>query len=374
MFSANQKICTLLTTMATSVLFAGMDMDSRVSQLETQMKEVRTKNENDTYGALTGTGVPTLKDPTHFVLGIGAVYQTATLTQTDFGYTSETEIGALPLYGRLLEGKSSNSWGINVMAGYNLPLDHTYIALTNNYFDISATQKADAGSNGVIDPTRQSYVIEDYVASSALYATKATSDWSITYDLLGAELGKEFYVSRALSFKTSIGLLNSWIWLQDRISYTGGNGGNSQLGDNSEYIKDKSNYWGIGPQVGTVVGFGLGKGFTFFADLKGALMYGRLKVDHYDYMSVDPDVNSLEIDGFAKRVLPYLSATLGLSYDRTTQSQKNHFKFRAGYNIQYFVGANQMLYPVAISANYEFKRQEGSLQTAGLMLDASWSF
>ena len=374
MFSANQKICTLLTTMATSVLFAGMDMDSRVSQLETQMKEVRTKNENDTYGALTGTGVPTLKDPTHFVLGIGAVYQTATLTQTDFGYTSETDIETLPLYGRLLEGKSSDSWGINVMAGYNLPLDHTYIALTNNYFDISATQKADAGSNGVIDPTRQSYLIEDQGQGGAYYATKATSDWSITYDLLGAELGKEFYVSRALSFKTSIGLLNSWIWLQDRISYTGGNGGDDQLGDNSEYIKDKSNYWGIGPQVGTVVGFGLGKGFTFFADLKGALMYGRLKVDHYDYMSVDPDNNSLEIDGFAKRVLPYLSATLGLSYDRTTQSQKNHFKFRAGYNIQYFVGANQMLYPVAISAYYEFKRQEGSLQTAGLILDASWSF
>jgi hypothetical protein len=181
-------------------------------------------------------------------------------------------------------------------------------------------------------------------------------------------MGRDFFISRYFSIKPSFGLLTSWIWLQNNISYTG-----KDLGLDSDYVNDKSNFWGIGPQAGTVLGLGLMNGFTLFADVKGSLMYGRLRVEHSENYSADADAQ-YELKAYSHIILPYVTATIGLSYDVTTEGKGNHFKIRAGYNTQYFIGANQMLYPVNIGDGYEFKREEGSLQTSGLVVDATWSF
>jgi hypothetical protein len=346
---------------ASSILFAGMDMDSRVSQLESQMKEVRTKTENETYGALTASNAPQLKDGCGFFVGLGAVYQTAILGQTDFGYTSNQNIGDLPFHGNFMEAKNSWAWGINAQVGYNMQHDQSYVALTNNYFDMSTTRKVSVSNPSKIDPTRMSDTFNSNAASDAV------SDWSLTYDLLGIEVGRDFFFSRYFSVKSSVGLLSSWIWLTNDISYTGaGNGTNSQ------YVEDKSNFWGIGPQVGTVMSFGLMNGFSLFADLKGALMYGRLRVQNYE-KDTNTDNDNLNLKAYSHQILPYVTATIGLSYDMTTEGKGNHFKFRAGYNAQYFIGANQMIYPVHIN-DPSFKRESGALQTSGLVLDATWSF
>ncbi|NBO25158.1 MAG: hypothetical protein EBU93_08025, partial [Chlamydiae bacterium] len=347
--------------------FAGMDMDSRVSQLESQMKEVRTQTENETHGALTASNAPQLKEPTDFFLGIGLVYQNAILTQTDFGYTT-SDLDILPLSGQMLERNSKWALGINAQAGYNFKHDNSYVALNNSYFNISSSKKASFDLPSHIVPSRTSSLIQDFEDGSWLHAASTVSNWDLTYDLLGLEIGRDFFISRYFSIKPSFGLLTSWIWLQNNISYTG-----VDLGLDSDYVNDKSNFWGIGPQAGTVLGLGLMNGFTLFADVKGSLMYGRLRVEHSENYSADADAQ-YELKAYSHIILPYVTATIGLSYDVTTEGKGNHFKIRAGYNTQYFIGANQMLYPVNISDGYEFKREEGSLQTSGLVVDATWSF
>jgi len=339
-------------------------MDSRVSQLESQMKEVRTQTENETHGALTATGAPQLKEATDFFLGIGAVYQMVSLGQTDFAVTSDYDFST-PYSGSFKEMKDHWAWGINAQAGYNFKHDHAYVALTNNYFDSSVTTKVDLSGPSTILPTRLNSLV-----SSSDYAYSASSNWDIGYDLLGLEVGKDFFVSRYFSFKPSFGLLTSWMWLKNNISYTG-----DDFDTNSAYVEDQSNFWGIGPQIGTVVNVGLMNGFALFADIKGAMMYGRFTIKHNE-INTNGDNELLTLKAPCHRIIPYVSAILGLSYDMTTEQKGHHFKFRAGYNAQYFLNANQMIYPVSTEHNsdYDFKKQEGSLQTSGLILDMTWSF
>jgi hypothetical protein len=173
----------------------------------------------------------------------------------------------------------------------------------------------------------------------------------------------------------SYGLLTSWNWLENNISYSGGD----QLGTvGSVYTEDKSNWWGIGPEIGLESVFGIGKGFSFFGETKGSLMYGRMKITHEENYS-NNSTESLEIKAYGHRIVPYVQAIIGVSYDYSTDDHKNHIKLRAGYNTQFFFSANQMIRPsvqpiAGGDAQEYFYRENNNLQVQGLILDASWSF
>jgi len=350
--------------------FAGMDMDSRVSQLEAQMKQVRTATENKNFGAKTATAGAMLDDPYHVTLGIGAVYQSAILGSTEFAYTENDTAVSYPVEGDLKEAKDNWSWGINAFVGYNFDHDGYDMKITNSYFDTSASSTANAGFGGAVVPLRAStYIVDETSETSFTNCSESKSQLSITYDLLGLELGRDFYVSQYLAIRPFIGLLSSWMWLENNISYSGG----EELTVNSVYVEDHSNWWGIGPQFGLNSEYGLGGGFSIFADTKGALTYGRFRVYHTEDFSGTANPEA-EVKAYGHRIVPYVQAVLGVSYEFTTDNNKNHFLLRAGYNTQYFFGANQMLRPSNNGAINYITRQNNNLQTQGLILDASWAF
>lgn len=358
--------------LANSLITAGMDVDTRISQLESQMKEVRTITENQTYGAKTATGVPQLQDGRGCFLGIGATYQTIILSQSDFAFSASewddaNEEIVTPAKGRLLEAKNNYAWGINAQLGYNFEHDNIYGAITNRYFKSSFNSKASVKDPAGIIPTR----ISQETTTGADYAAyEASSNWTAYYDLLGIEIGRDFYVSRYLSIKPMFGLLLNFISLEDRISYSG-----LEYAEDSEYVKDKLDSFGFGPQTGFVLDIGLQQkeGFSIFSDTRVALMYSNFDIQHSDVISGDEN-SDFTIKTNPHRVLPYVDSILGLSYEKTTQNKKNHFKIRAGYEIQYFFGLNQMIYPVDINTGNEFKLQEGNMETSGLLIDFTWTF
>lgn len=362
-----------IACLSSAAAFAGMDMDSRVSQLEAQMKQVRTPTENDSFGAKTASAMPILENPYDFTLGLGAIYQTAVLGNTEFAYSDDDSSSALPVKGDLRESGDHWAWGINAMADYMTAHDGFDVKLFNSYFDTSSSRSVTAGFGGTVVPLR---AVPGITGDSTFFdnCNEAKSNLKVGYDLLGLELGRSYYVSQYLSVRPSYGLLTSWTWLENKIAYSGG----SDLATvGSVYVEDKSNWWGIGPEVGLESVFGIGKGFSFFGETKGALMYGRMKIEHEENYSNVADDN-LEISAYGHRIVPYVQAIIGVSYDYTTDDHKNHIKLRAGYNTQFFFSANQMLRPSTQSSSTSsqeyFYRENNNLQVQGLILDASWSF
>ncbi len=361
-----------LACFSSAVAFAGMDMDSRVSQLEAQMKQVRTAAENNNFGAKTAEAGPNLVNPVGLFLNIGAIYQTAILGGTEYAYSDDnTTNPTAPINGSLREVNGSWSWGVNAMVGYKTGHDGWDVRAVNSYYNCNDSSSMSKGAGGTVIPVR---VALQFTDTEYNYVDEAKSNLDITYDLLGLELGRDFYVSQYLSLRPNYGLLASWVWTAQKTAYTGGDIGSTD----SYYVRDLTNWFGIGPEFGIDTTWALGKGLSLFANGKGALMYGRFKNTHTeDYSATQTYPYDIDLSNSDHRIVPYLQAMLGLQYDFKTEDNKHAFLVRAGWNTQFFFSQNQSITPDYTSANdsyVTFTKINQNLQVQGLILDATWFF
>lgn len=380
-----------------SAAFAGMDIDTRVSQLEMQMKQVRTSTDSKRFGAKTAEAGPMIVDGYDVTIGLGAIYQSAALAGTDYAYTDQgrttTTTDFIPFDGSIKEPESAWAWGINAMLGFNFERDGWDLRLTNSYYDTNETNTIEAGYGGVIVPSRvvPELVYADGGSYPLVVCAEAQSRLGVAYDLLGIELGRDYFVSSHLALRPNYGLLASWLWNDQKIDYSGDPiTALTILQHNIYKVHDRSEWFGIGPQFGLGSTWGLGKGFSIFADTKGALMYGRFKTTHSEEIlfansTAETEDYSLDMSSNSRRIVPYVQSILGVSYSCFSDDNKNHFLFRLGYNVQFFFNANQFIYPSqeyltsdTDVAGYDFlpvfRNTFNNLQTSGLILDAAWSF
>ncbi|MDN3505583.1 MAG: Lpg1974 family pore-forming outer membrane protein [Rhabdochlamydiaceae bacterium] len=353
---------------ASASLYAGMDMDSRVSQLETQMKQARTTNEMGSAGANTAVARPD-KDLTGFYIGAGFVYQQAKAGGTEYAYTDDSA-NTYPIKGDMSDINYKWDWGLNIMAGYNMPHDGMDLRLGYHYFDQSSNNSTSSGLNGTVVPLRSSSSIRTGTAGSFTACDKATSDYSLDMNLLDLQLGRDYFVSKMLSFRPYFGLVSDWIDQSQKTQYTGG----SQLGSNTVEVNDKSNFWGMGPELGLGSKWFIGQGFSFFSDANASLLYGRFGVRHKEKYT--DDVNQeLIVNGNVHRVVPTAQLVMGLGYDIMLDDDSHHFGIRLGYNVEYYFFQNQMLkVDYELGNNPQFERTNESLGIHGITLDVVWSF
>ncbi|MCF7851844.1 MAG: MOMP family protein [Simkaniaceae bacterium] len=354
---------------ASAAAFAGMDMDSRVSQLETQMKQVRIETEQESFGANTASARPE-SDLTGFYIGAGFVYQQAKAGGTDYAYTDNDSANTFPIYGSMQDIDYKWGWGLNIMAGYNMPHDGMDVRLNYHYYDQSSNGKVAAGLNGVIVPLRAASTIVDGTEGSFDQCTSASSDYSLNMNLLDLQLGRDFFVSKMLTLRPFFGLSSQWISQKQNTQYSGG----SQLDVNSVYVNDTSKFWGMGPEVGVNTQWYLGEGFSIFGDVNGSLLYGRFDVNHRENYSQNVN-HVISINGDVHRVVPTAQGIIGLSYDTYVDNSTHHFGIRIGYNVEYFFFQNQMLkIDYEADTTVHFERANENLGIHGLTVDASWSF
>ena len=112
----------IASLVASSTAFAGMDMDSRVTQLENQMQQVRTETAMGTYGAQTATARPEV-DGRGWFLTLDVLYWHAKVGGTEFAYSDNDPSANLPIRGRTKDIDFEWDWGVRVGLGYNFAHD-----------------------------------------------------------------------------------------------------------------------------------------------------------------------------------------------------------------------------------------------------------
>ena len=360
---------------ASVAIFAG-DIDSRVSKLESTSAQTTTHSYADNSIARLSTAYPIVKDPYHLKLEIGAVYQTIQVGSTEFatefnaGYLvpePDTDDLSYPYSADILKPKSKMGWGINLAASYAPFLEEYDLRLANKYFENSSNSKTTTNSlsSFITGLNVNGYVIYD------TWFDFTSSRLKAGYNLLGLELGRATSWSKKFSVRPFVGLMSSWIWLDQHSTYSFSDDANSA------YEHTKTNWFGIGPQAGLNGNFALNKNFSIFLDTKGALMYGSFK-DKHTSSSTEflPTFFNYEIAKISdKKVVPYAEVILGGSYECFDKQGKNHFKLRAGYDVQFFISGNQsLIYELEDINENAFTRAKDDISTQGLILDLAWSF
>lgn len=112
-------------------------------------------------------------------------------------------------------------------------------------------------------------------------------DWTIHYDIVDWELGRQFWVSRSLALRPFVGIKGGWInqsmhstW--ENPAFNGSQFVNPQF-FNTGVEKVKNDFWGIGPSIGINTKWNLFTGsfqlFNLLGDFSGALMWGHWTFD-----------------------------------------------------------------------------------------------
>ncbi len=355
----------LVAFAASASVFAAPDMDTRVHHLEQQMKQVRTETASGTYGAKTATARPEV-DGSGMYINVDILYWHAKVGGTEYCYTDQDPGATLPIQGSLRENDFDWDWGFRIGLGYNFEHDGWDAFLNYTYFDSSDGSKTAAGFNGSVIPLKGTPSITG--STDLTSVTNATSNYKFDYDNLDLELGRNYFISRSLSFRPHFGLRSTWLDLTQRTNFYGG----SVLLDNQLLVYDSNNFWGLGPRAGVNSKWHLTNGFSVVGNLAGALLYGYYKVEHNENDTTSLS-HSLEIDANMHRFCPNAQMYLGLSFDKYIYNDKQHIGVALGWEIQYYWRVNQMLKSDDFQV-LKYERYSEDAAMYGVTLDIRWDF
>jgi len=292
---------------------------------------------NDLY--VTGAFLWWLSDEADFSLGFQQ--------NTPYVESSPTVVGSAAV-GQILRFGSEwdpgfrvgLGWQSHTAEGWDLYLDWTWYQ--NKTSESASSPTAGGGVLGVgIVPfwglTQSAHVFAVYGNMQA--------NWRLLYNMISLELGRDFFVSCALSLRPYVSVEGGWLRRKWDVTYT------TPGTILSDSYNSKSNYWGVGPRAGLGGNWWLGQGFKIFGNLSGSLLSGKVTKNSASFFHVETGFpvlnnqnNNLSTNPFF-RVVPHLQAIVGAGYDICFCCDRYRFGISAGWEVNQFWNVPMAVYP-----------------------------
>lgn len=364
-----KKIPIALAALAFASANAAMDMDSRVTQLEHQMAQVRTDNSMGTYGANSASASPDTKGSDWFI-AIGVLYEQARVAGSEYAYSdNDSNSGSIPLRGEIKEVRPDWDFGVNVALGMGTGHDGWEVAADFTHLSTSGNSVMNAGLNGGVIALRgtPNLVTQNGVPFTSCTQAKASIDFD--YNSLSLLTARDTFFSKAFSLRPYAGLTSQWLKIKENVNYSGG----TILGVNTIEVRDTNKYWGLGPVGGLKGRLHLGAGFSIFGDFNATLLYGNFDVTHKEQYTPDTGRYNINLTADFHRFVPELQMGLGLAYDTYLDEDKHHICVSLGYDARYLFRVNQMV-KMDDNATYRYDRYSEDASMQGVVLEARWDF
>jgi hypothetical protein len=325
-------VLSLAALSVTALSFAATDMETRVRELEKEMKEVRSQTAAKTYGAYATTARPE-NDGKGFFVTFDVLYWQSLVDGTQFAYSQGCDAyQTLPLNSDVRQITFNKwDWGFRAGAGYKFNHGEWDVYANFTYFKNSSDLTVGDGIlTTILNETMA--VKPSELFSSKKYYQNAVSSFKFSFNRLDLELGRDFYVSKFLSMRPHIGLMTAWINEQQTTKFTGGS-----IGYNTIELTNEDKFWGVGPRTGINTTWHLCNGFSLIGNTSGAFVYGNYKLQkHQCYSYPTMSDNAYNLYDSLHRFSPTGQLQLGLRYDRYTTDCKQHFSAFLAWDIQYW--------------------------------------
>jgi hypothetical protein len=267
-----------------------------------------------------------------------AITQNITATADNFN--------SFPLTGGDIQGYSTGhrnwDWTCGVRAGLGFYLNHdcfnaeatwTYIRINN-----------DSGKNvsgGALLP----FWLPPNLAigtRSGIPNIASSARWTGNINTLDLKLGKPYHISRYVIFNPHCGLRIAWID-QD---YTSRNGGFFEItapppgiDDTDVVVKNKNDFWGVGPRVGIDTEWHFGAGWYLFGKASASLLYSHF--DIFQDLIFDTDTfYQLKHDFYTNS--PNMEIIFGLCWSHLFSKNKYMVSLKAAYEMHQWWDQNRL--------------------------------
>lgn len=260
--------------------------------------------------------------------------------------------------------------GFRVGIGYNTPHDGWDLRLTWLRFTDNGHKSAFAHAGQFIFPTR---VPPAGFATLADYATQLKGYWSLNLNQLDLDLGREFFVSKWLTLRPHAGVRTDWV--RQRLNANYKNFG--AVAGTSANTSAKDHWFGFGVEGGLDTQWGLGRGWSLFADLSGAILYG--------YHKITQEVSTTTVAGAASTLYeglkdsyrvshPTLDTQIGVRWDNMFCNDQFHIGLQIGWEHHVYFSQNQFPLFVDDTAPGVFTSNQGDLTLQGWTFAARFDF
>ena len=218
--------------------------------------------------------------------------------------------------------------GFRVGVGYNMKHDQWDTQFYYTWFYAHTTEHANGGS-GVV----QSAFLGSKVSDIGTYQT-GKINLNLHFNILDWDLGRSFFVSKALSLRPLIGIKGGWI---NQSIHTKWKKNTNFLGVPISTTENlKNNFRGIGPKGGVNGKWILGNTHKYFfsllGDFAGAFMWGHWTIkDKFQDIFQTTAFTKVRDRNFGALMLQGL---MGIGFDVNFDKDQSHFSMKLGYEIE----------------------------------------
>lgn len=222
---------------------------------------------------------------------------------------------------RLMRLDSQWDPGFRLGMGWNTSFDHWDLFVDWTWFRDHATE-----SNSNTDGFSPLWPMDTGVYQDV------SASWHLQYNMFNMELGRAFYITKALSLRPHCGLSGGWI-IQRFASKVSHVLVEDDVPDPEMNFHGKNNFWGIGPRVGIHGQWHiLNSHWSVLGKAAGDLLLGQTNV-HSLSKEESPLLNIT--DKFSQ-VVPHVQLFLGIDWGSCFKCDKYYLGLNAGWEVNYY--------------------------------------
>jgi hypothetical protein len=289
-----------------------------------------------------------------------------------FAETSKNRVPFTIDDGKLFNPDFDWASGFRVGMGYHFNYDGWDLFLQWTDYDVETSRHVHAPKNGQLLALWSTA----HGVNPSYYGLKASAHWHLDYDIVDLELGRNYYVSRALSIRPFLGARGAWINQRIRLHYEGLDFGSGFNPNNYPLTTwGKNAFHAGGARLGFNLVWHLNRMWGIYTNVSGSLLLGYFNAHVHGKLNLPPEATSVELSSSVRRVRPNLEIATGLKWEDCFSKGKWHLAITVGYELVQWWSMNQMIQMLdACPANGESYRRRGDLGLQGWTIAARLDF
>lgn len=302
----------------------------------------------------------------HFAVTADMLFWTA--RQEDLSFAIKNKGSTTSINHAKIEELDFNwNFGFRLGLDYKLPEHDQWDLFTRyTYFHGTASesvQAPQAPETGAIFP------IWSFPQATSVFADHAEANWFCNLNMADFELGRNCFTSTWLSIRPFLSVRAVVLQQRFHVTYKGG----TQAPGDRDKVKMINNTWGVGLRMGFNSLWGLGKGFSIYADGAGSLLSGRYTIHQSEHLVV-ADVTLFRLRDAQSNVFPIAEVALGLQWDHIFPNNRWHMGVKVGWEMNYFFNQNRIIRFLSSSNPGAIFRNDGDLSFNGVTFGLRFDF
>jgi len=376
-------------------VFAEMDIESRVSQLENQMLQVSAKNAMGTYGA---TMAPTHTEQKCCMFG-EVLRWCARMGGTEFVFLHHIPPipqNVYPLKGSMQFIKHPFNWGIRGGITCDLGCDTWNAICRYTYFSTKGSKSLSMEINkSDLIPVQVAMVIMRGEDDAKFICMQTNSQNELNYYVLDVELKRGSFVGDSLALYPHFGIKAARIERDQHTCYDSRANiwahfalSNKELGElvmrrirgeevvdrSSIYTVDRCCFKGIGLGLGMDSDWHLSAEWSLYGNISGGLLFGHYRLNHHAWWDYKED-DRIELVENRHCLIPSLQMQCGVRFARYNKKYTQYIAFNCGFETNYWWRQSQSVFTIQARKSKEnLVWRSEDLGLFGFLIGFRWGF